>query len=240
MASPSADKGVRLNRYLASCGLGSRRGCEGHIQQGRVEINGRVVTDLAIRVQPDDYVKFDGKLLREESPLTVLLNKPKGYLCTRSDPEGRKTIYELLPRKFARLNYVGRLDQQSAGLLLLTNSGDLTERLTHPRYHVEKEYAVQLDRPFDPEQTSKLLDGIHLAEGVARAESVVFDSRRKVRLVLTQGYNRQIRRMFSKLGYKVRGLERIRIGDLTMPTLSTGEFQVLDDRQIERICPSAG
>ncbi len=108
----------------------------------RVEINGEVIVNLSSRVLPEDHVKFDGKLLREQSPLTLVLNKPRKYICTKNDPEGRETIYELLPKKFSKLNYVGRLDYQSEGLILMTSSGDLTERLTHPRFHVEKEYAV--------------------------------------------------------------------------------------------------
>lgn len=227
-----ADKGVRLNKFLASCGVASRRGSEELIQQGRVEINGRIVLDLATRVQPDDHVKFDGKLLRTQSDLTVVLNKPKGYLCTKDDPQGRKLIYELLPAKFSKLNYVGRLDYQSSGLILLTSSGDLVEQLTHPRYHVEKEYEVNVERPFHAELIPKLLEGIHISEGLAKAESVKYETRRRLRVVLTQGYNRQIRRMFSRLGYKVKSLERIRIGSLTMPDLSTGEYKVLTHKEL--------
>ena len=232
MSTP-ADKGVRLNRFLASCGIGSRRACDELITQGRVEINGEIVIDLSSRVLPSDHVKFDGKLLREQSPLTLVLNKPRKFICTKDDPEGRPTIYELLPKKFSKLIYVGRLDYESSGLILMTSSGELTERLTHPRFHVEKEYAVHLDRPFDPDLTHKLLEGLHFTEGLAKAESVRFDSRRRVRVVLTQGYNRQIRRMFSKLGCKVDRLERIRIGTLTMQALSTGDYQILNHREIE-------
>lgn len=227
-----ADKGVRLNKFLASCGVSSRRGAEELIQQGRVEINGRIVIDLATRVQPDDHVKFDGKLLRTQSDLTIVLNKPKSYLCTKDDPQGRKLIYELLPAKFSKLNYVGRLDYQSTGLILLTSSGDLVEQLTHPRYHVEKEYEVTVERPFHAELIPKLIEGIHISEGLAKAQSVKFETRRRLRVVLTQGYNRQIRRMFSRLGYKVKALERIRIGTLTLPDLSTGEYKILSPKEV--------
>lgn len=228
-----ADKGIRLNRYLADAGLGSRRGVEQLIREGRVEINGEVVLDLSAKVAEDDHVKCDGKLLRRRDALTLVLNKPVGYLCTRKDPQGRKTIYELLPHAFQKLNYVGRLDYQSGGLIVLTTSGELTEKLTHPRFHVEKEYLVKIDRPFDGHDTEKLLSGIHLAEGLARAESVHFETRRRLRIVLTQGYNRQIRRMLAKLGYRVERLERVRIGKLTMPALSTGDYSILSPREIE-------
>ncbi len=232
MTTP-ADKGVRLNRYLASCGVASRRTCDDLIRGGHVEINGKIVTDLSSRVLPGDHVKFDGKVVREQNPLTLVLNKPRKFICTKDDPQGRETIYELLPKKFASLNYVGRLDYESSGLILMTSSGELIEKLTHPRYHVEKEYAVHLDHPFDTELTPKLLDGIHLVEGLAKAESIRLETKRRLRVVLTQGYNRQIRRMFSKLGYKVKSLERIRIGQLIMPALSTGEYQILNHREIE-------
>jgi 23S rRNA pseudouridine2605 synthase len=234
--STPPEAGVRLNRFLASCGLGSRRKCEDLIREGHIEINGRVVIDLATRVQPDDYVRFDGKVVRPENEITILLNKPKGLLCTKDDPEGRKTIYSLLPTKFRTLSYVGRLDSASYGLLLMTNSGDLNEKLTHPRHEVEKEYHVTLNRGFDPGQTDQLLEGIRLSEGLAKAESVNFFSRKRLSIVLTQGYNRQIRRMFAKLEYKVRELERIRIGSLTAPDLSTGAFRVLNARDIEAAC----
>lgn len=232
MSTP-ADKGVRLNRYLASCGIGSRRACDELIVQGRVEINGEIVVDLSSRILPGDHVKFDGKMLREQSPLTLVLNKPRKFICTKDDPEGRPTIFELLPKKFSKLIYVGRLDYESSGIILMTSSGDLTERLTHPRFHVEKEYEVHLDRPFDPDLTHRLLDGINFTEGLAKAEAIHFETKRRARIVLTQGYNRQIRRMFSKLGCKVDRLERIRIGSLTMPALSTGEYQILNHREIE-------
>lgn len=239
MTTP-ADKGVRLNRYLASCGVSSRRGCDELIRGGHVEINGKIITDLSSRVLPGDHVKFDGKIIHEQSPLTLVLNKPRKFICTKNDPQGRETIFTLLPKKFSTLNYVGRLDYESSGLILMTSSGDLIEKLTHPRFHIEKEYAVHLDHPFDPDLTPKLLEGIHLAEGLAKAESVRFETKRRLNMVLTQGYNRQIRRMFSKLGYKVKSLERIRIGQLTMPALSTGEYHILNHREITAASSNPG
>ncbi len=228
-----ASKGVRLNRFLASCGVGSRRACDEFIAEGRVELNGQIVIALATRVLPGDHVKFDGKLLREQGPLTVIFYKPRGFLCTKSDPQGRETIYQLLPKTFAKLHYVGRLDYDSSGLLILTSSGEVTERLTHPRFHVEKEYAVQLDRPYDPESTKDLLEGFPFEEGIARAERVEIDAKRRLRIILTQGYNRQIRRMLAKLGYKVVRLERIRIGRFIDPLLGPGEYRVMTPREIE-------
>ncbi|MCB1064361.1 MAG: rRNA pseudouridine synthase, partial [Verrucomicrobiae bacterium] len=134
--SSSPEPGVRLNRFLASCGLGSRRSAEKLIQEGRIEINGRVILDLSTRVLPDDFVRCDGRVVRAEKEITILLNKPKGLLCTRHDPEGRKTIYDILPPTFRTLSYIGRLDSESHGLLMLTNSGSLNETLSHPRHEV--------------------------------------------------------------------------------------------------------
>lgn len=231
--SETPSEGVRLNKFLARCGLGSRRGCETFISEGRVEINGKVVTNLGARVQPGDHVKYEGKLIREDSEITLLFNKPEGFLCTKDDPQNRRTIYEVLPSKFGKLNYIGRLDYNSSGLLLLTNSGELNEKLTHPRYHVEKEYHVMLDRVFDPKLTDRLLEGFRIEEGHAKAESVEIVGRKRVNLVLTQGFNRQIRRMFNKLDYKVRKLERFRIGSLVDYDLEVGKFRVLDSRMLK-------
>jgi 23S rRNA pseudouridine2605 synthase len=234
--SSSSEPGVRLNRYLASCGLGSRRKCEDHIREGRIEVNGKVVLDLATRVLPGDYVRHDGRVVRQEEEITLLVNKPKGYICTHDDPEGRKTVFELIPPKFRHLNHVGRLDFESRGLLLLTNSGTLNATITHPRHAVQKEYHVTLDHPFDPGLTPRLTEGIRLSEGLARAESVRFHSRKKLTMVLGQGYNRQIRRMFAKLGYKVRDLERVRIGSLTVPDLAEGGYRVLNSKDLGLAC----
>jgi pseudouridine synthase len=231
-----ADKGVRLNRFLASCGVASRRACDTLILEGRVELNGKITVDLASRVFPGDHVKFDGKMLRGQAPLTVVLNKPKKFICTKVDPEGRDTIYQLLPKTFSKLHYVGRLDYDSAGLILLTSDGDLTERLTHPRFHVEKEYEVLLDHAFGPEYIPTLLEGFQFPEGLAKIEAVAIETKRRLRVILTQGYNRQIRRMFSKIGYKVERLERVRIGSLVMPELSTGEYHILTHREIDAAC----
>ncbi len=232
MARDSADGGVRLNKFLAQCGVGSRRGCEEYITKGLVEINGQIVTSLGTKVQPGDHVRFDGKLLRQENELTLLFHKPDDCLCTKNDPQGRRTIYDVLPAKFSKLNYIGRLDYHSTGLILLTNSGELNEKLTHPRYHVEKEYHVQLDRAFDPELATKLLEGFRFEEGHAKADRVEIVARKRVNLVLTQGYNRQIRRMFNKLDYKVKTLERFRIGSLVDYDLDEGKYRVVDSRMM--------
>lgn len=233
--SETPNQGVRLNKYLASCGLGSRRGCETLIREGRVEINGKIITELSARVLSGDHVRCDGKRVQSQNELTLLFHKPEGCLCTKNDPQGRRTIYDVIPTKFEKLNYIGRLDYNSSGLILLTNSGDLNERLTHPRYHIEKEYHVLLDRPFNPDLTDKLLAGFQFEEGHARTDAVEIVGRKRLNLVLTQGYNRQIRRMFSKLDYQVRKLERFRIGSLVDYDLEPGKYRVMDSRMLEAV-----
>src|SRR5256714_6739203 len=151
---------MRLNRYLAAGGVGSRRKCDQLIAAGRVTINGRVCTDFSAQPNERDHVKVDGKIVHLERTLTIALHKPAGVVSTRSDPHARDTIFDLLPPKFPRLFNIGRLDAQSEGLLLLTNDGDLAQQLTHPRFRIEKEYEVTLDRPWDRALAQKLLRGI--------------------------------------------------------------------------------
>ena len=142
---------MRLNRFLAAAGVGSRRHCDELIASGRVAINGETCTDFSAQPGGRDHVKVNGKLVHVVPPLTIMLHKPAGFVSTRKDPHVRDTVFDLLPAKFSRLFNVGRLDAQTEGLLLLTNDGDVAQSLTHPRYKIEKEYEVTLDRPWDPE-----------------------------------------------------------------------------------------
>lgn len=227
--SAQEDEGVRINKFLASCGVDSRRKCEELVTQGRVTINGRVVTSLGTRVLPGQSVKVDGRRVRPSAEVTLLFYKPKGYLCTHEDTHDRKTIYDILPQKYQRLNYVGRLDKESEGLLLLTSDGEIANLLTHPRHAIEKEYHVQIDRPLDPEHAQKFLEGIHTEEGLAKAERVEALSSRRVSFVLKQGLKRQIRHMLGRFDYKVKRLVRVRIGQLVAPNLAPGEWAELDE-----------
>jgi 23S rRNA pseudouridine2605 synthase len=226
---------VRLNRYLALAGLSSRRGAEEYIRRARVTVNGELSTDLATQVAPTDQVRVDGKVVRTQEFIYVLLNKPADFLTTRSDERSRKTIYDLLPRDVPNLAHVGRLDKESEGLLLLTNDGDLAFRITHPKFKLEKEYLVTLDREFAPEDSAKTKKGIYLAEGRARFDSIVKVNPRQVRVVLTQGLKRQVRRVFAALDYKVKRLQRVRIGPLTDQRLRPGEIRLLDKKEVESL-----
>jgi 23S rRNA pseudouridine2605 synthase len=231
---------MRLNRYLALCGLGSRRACEEIILAGGVRVNGRAVRELAVTVGPSDTVVARGRVVRPAPARFLVLHKPSGVLSSRASQGGKPTVYELLPREAATLPHVGRLDADSEGLLLLSNDGTLAQALTHPSRHVEKEYEVILDRPFDAKFIPKLLKGIYLEEGRARAAAVQVEGANKLRVVLTQGINRQIRRMFAALGYKVKRLTRTRMGPLRLGRLPRGSWRELTAREVEALRKAAG
>ena len=224
---------MRLNRFLAASGLGSRRACEALIREGKISINGHFIRDLATVVNPGDEVRVAGKPpLRPVVPVYILLLKPKGVVCTRSDERGRRTIFDLVPAHLGRLFHVGRLDKESEGLILLTNDGALSHRLTHPAHEVEKEYEVLLDKPFEAQQIPKLLRGFVIEGEHARIERVQIVAPSMVKVILRQGIKRQIRLMFLKLGYEVKRLIRTRIGDLKIGALQPGEWRALGEREV--------
>src|ERR1700737_287568 len=178
---------MRLNRFLAAAGIGSRRHCDELIAAGRVTINGQTCTNFSAQPGERDHDKVDGKLVRAERPLHIILHKPAGFVSTRKDPRARDTIFELLPAKFPRLFNVGRLDAQSEGLLILTNDGDLAQRLMHPRYKIDKEYEVTLDRAWDPALTPKLLRGIFLDGRGAQIVRLQSTTPKRLRVILRRG-----------------------------------------------------
>lgn len=223
---------MRLNRFLALAGVASRRGAEELIRSGRISLNGKICTELATQVTAEDHVRVDSKIVKAKEFVYLLLNKPAGYLTTRADDRSRPTIYDLLPKHFPKLAHVGRLDLDSEGLLLLTNDGELTLRLTHPRYKLPKEYLVTLDREFDMAESAKLKKGVYLAEGRARFEAIYKVNLRQVRVVLTQGIKRQVRRVFAALDYKVKRLERTKIGGLSDSNLKPGAFRMLKRAEV--------
>lgn len=231
---------MRLNRYLALCGLGSRRSCEEIILGGGVRINGRPAAGLATLVQSGDSVRLGGREVRPASFRHVILHKPPGFLTSRQSQGNKPVVYGLLPREMSTLPYAGRLDAESEGLLLFTNDGALVRSLTHPSRHVEKEYEVILDRPYDTAHTAKLLKGIFLEEGRARAAHVRTEAPNKLHVVLTQGINRQIRRMFAALGYKVKRLTRTRLGPVRLGRLPRGGWRELAPREISALRRAAG
>jgi len=226
---------MRLNRFLAAAGIGSRRHCDELIAAGQVTINGKTCTDFSAQPDGRDHVKVNGKLVQVAPPLTVMLHKPAGFVSTRRDPHVRNTVFDLLPAKFSRLFNIGRLDAQTEGLLLLTNDGDLAQSLTHPRYKIEKEYEVTLDRPWNPELASKLLRGIFLDGERAKVARLHSMSPVRLRVVLRQGINRQIRRMFEAVGYRVKELIRVRIANLRLGDLPRGHWRPLTKHELKSL-----
>ncbi|HJT81996.1 MAG TPA: pseudouridine synthase [Chthoniobacterales bacterium] len=223
---------MRLNRYLAAAGLGSRRHCDELIASGRVTINGQVCTNFSRQPGPKDHVKVNGKLVHVEPPATIVLHKPAGFVSTRSDAHARDTIFDLLPAKFDKLFHVGRLDAQTEGLLILTNDGDLAQHLTHPRFKIDKEYELTLDAPWDRALTPRMLRGIVLDGERARVANLRCLAPTRLRVVLRQGINRQIRRMFEAVGYRVKHLIRIRIGTLRLGDLPRGHWRPLTSAEL--------
>jgi len=217
----------RLNKFLAHAGLGSRRHCEELIVAGRIRIDGETVRDLATRVEDGQTVTVDGQPVRAERFVYWLVNKPRGYLCTNHDPGKRPLAIELVPHVLQRVYTVGRLDEDSEGLLLLTNDGDLANRLMHPRFGVEKTYVVQVAGDPSREDLEKLQKGVWLSDGFVRARHVRRLRRQGdsvwLRIVLSEGKNREIRRMLARLGHKVMRLQRVAIGPIELGRLGVGK-----------------
>ena len=226
---------MRLNRFLAAAGLGSRRHCDELITAERVTVNGKVCTNFSAQPKARDHVKVDGKLVHAAPALTIMLNKPAGFVSTRKDLHARDAVFDLLPEKLSRLFTIGRLDAQTEGLLLLTNDGELAQQLTHPRFKIDKEYEVTLDRPWDPALTPKLLSGILLDGQRAKIARLRSLSPTRLRVILRQGINRQIRRMFETVGYRVKHLVRIRIGNLWLTDLPCGHWRPLTKRELRSL-----
>jgi 23S rRNA pseudouridine2605 synthase len=223
---------TRLNKYLAACGVDSRRGCDALILEGRVEVNGHPCLKPGTQVKEGDHVRVDGKRVTMLRTTTILLNKPRGLVCSKDDELGRETIFTLLPVAMQHLHHVGRLDADSEGLLILTNDGDLTQRLMHPRNKVEKEYLVTSNQPYQQEHLDLFLSGVYSKEGKLSAKSLRRMSARRISMVLDQGAKRQIRVMHETLGYQVLKLVRVRIGTLWGGDLEVGRFVLLGPEEI--------
>jgi 23S rRNA pseudouridine2605 synthase len=224
---------MRLNRFLAAAGLGSRRSCEELILKGSVSINGSFCRDLSMRVASGDDVRVSGRVVHAIAPRTILLNKPAGYTTTRSDRHAERTIFDLLPTDAGHLFHVGRLDKESEGLLLLTNDGVLAQDLMHPSKGVDKEYEVVLDKTFSERDAAALRRGTWIEGSVARIESVRNLAPNKIQIILHQGIKRQIRVMLGQLGFKVQRLIRVRLGPLTLRGVKPGSYRDLRKEDLE-------
>ena len=234
------DRPQRLQKVLAAAGLGSRRQCEELITAGRVEVDRQVVTELGAKADPSrQEVRLDGVPLRKPKLAYYAINKPTGVVSTNRDPAGRPRVIDLVPRDPARLFAIGRLDMGSQGLILVTNDGELANRLTHPRYGVEKTYRVQVAGRPDREVLARLRRGVRLAEGFCRIEQLRIKSHHKestiLEMVLREGRNREIRRVLAKLGHKVLKLLRVAVGPVKLGKLAPGECRRLSRKEIEAL-----
>ncbi len=231
--------GVRLNKYIASSGLCSRRAADELIEQGKVSVNGKKITELGYLVQPQDKVFVEQKLIRPVKHEYYRFYKPAGYITTSDDEKGRKTIYDLLPDSMLHLKPVGRLDKDSTGLLILTNDGDLINELTHPSIKVPKVYLVSVDGRVSQAQLEELANGVEIEKGkVAYADILVLDIDNKhtsMQITLYQGMNRQIRKMFEHIGFEVKTLKRIQHATINLDGLKRGEFKPIKPLQIREL-----
>jgi pseudouridine synthase len=234
------DGKVRLNHFLAMSGVCSRRNADGLIAGGRVEVNGEIVRELGTRVDPEqDEVRFDGSRIQPERPVYVLFNKPAGVVCTNARHEQKKRVIDFLPQVRGRLFTVGRLDLDSEGLILLTNDGSFALEMTHPRYGVPKLYAVLVRGRIEQQELDKARGGVWLSEGPTAGMNVKVEKVGKdktyMKVTLREGKNREIRRVFAKLGHPVDSLKRVRIGDLTLHGLGVGEWRFLQPHEVQRL-----
>jgi 23S rRNA pseudouridine2605 synthase len=231
---------VRLQKFLSNAGVASRRKAEELIREGRVTVNGSAVTELGTRVDPEhDRVAVDERAIQPAKSVWIAVHKPAGYLTSRGDPHGRPTIYDLLPVAHRGLFYVGRLDYETEGLVLLTNNGDLAHRLQHPRYHVPRVYELVVYDDLPPAAIERLLQGVQLEDGPAHFLDVRVLKRSaretSLRVTLAEGRKREVRRMLAALGYTVRRLQRIRYGPITLGSLAAGKWRSLTAEEIRAL-----
>ena len=234
---PAASGEIRLNKYLADSGVCSRREADDLIKAGCVTVNGEVVTTMGYKVKPTDKVMYGGQTLNREKLRYLLLNKPKGYITTADDPEGRVTVMELVRDACPeRIFPVGRLDKNTTGLLLLTNDGELAKRLTHPSSEVEKLYHVVLDKPLTRNDMLRIADGVELDDGMIAPDEIAYDaddeSKKSVGIKLHSGRNRIVRRIFEHFGYDIVKLDRVMFAGLDKYRLPRGEWRFLTDQEV--------
>lgn len=228
---------MRLNKYIAHCGISSRRQAADFVKNGDVTVNGEVVKEPFYVVQPQDKIAFRGKLVQPEAnKVYVLMNKPKGFLTTVSDDRGRKTVMDLLKGKIEeRVFPVGRLDRATTGLLLFTNDGDLAKKLSHPSHKIKKIYHVELDKPFAKVDMEKIQKGLELEDGLVQVDGINYVDnapKNEVGVELHIGKNRIVRRIFEHLGYEVLKLDRVYYAGLTKKDLPRGFFRHLTEKEI--------
>ena len=243
-SGPAPSGPERLQKVLAAAGVGSRRQCEELILEGRVDVDRKVVTELGTKVDPaSQQIRVDGLALKRPKMVYYAVNKPAGMVCTNRDPSGRARVIDLVPNADQRLFTVGRLDLNSEGLIILTNDGELANRLTHPRYGVQKTYRVLVAGHPDRDVTARLRRGVHLADGLAKVTGVQIKRKHKqstiLEMVLDEGRNREIRRVLAKVGHKVLLLVRIAVGPVKLGNLAPGKFRQLTAKEVASLKQAA-
>lgn len=232
----SSSELIRLNKYISNAGYCSRREADKLIEEGKVKVNGEKVTELGQKVKSSDKVEIEGKLVTKTELVYLLINKPKGYLSTVTDPEGRKTVIDLIGKATKERVYpVGRLDRNTTGVLLLTNDGDLTHSLLHPSKNIHKIYAVDLDKALTKADMQKIADGVELEDGLLEVDEIAFPdpaNKSKVGISIHSGRNRVVRRLFEALGYKVEKLDRVMFGMLTKKNIPRGKWRFLSEKEV--------
>lgn len=234
-AAADSREGIRLNKYIANSGLCSRREADTYISTGLVSINDKIITELGTKVYPDDIVKFNGETIRNEEKVYIVMNKPKDFVTTVSDPHAKDTVVGLVKNKCsARVFPVGRLDKATTGVLLLTNDGDMADKLMHPSYEKKKIYHVFLNKRLKGTDMAALLNGITLEDGFIKADSISYvdNDETQVGVEIHSGRNRIIRRMFEHLGYKIKKLDRVYFAGLTKKNLRRGQWRFLTKDEI--------
>ena len=231
---------VRLQKFLAEAGVASRRSSEQIILDGKVTVNGQTVSELGAKIDPDqDRITFEGRLLKPKKKLYIALHKPSGYVCSRVDPENRRTVGDLLPKEWKDLPTVGRLDYKTEGLIFLTNDGELALRLTHPRYGVQKKYIATIPAKVPPEVLQKIMRGVFHDGERLKADFARFlhssNSQAVVELELSEGKNREVRRLFEACGFIVGKLERVQIGPIKLGELPSGRWRALTDVEVKNL-----
>ena len=237
------DGSIRLNRYLAMSGICSRRQADKYITEGLVSLNGKIITELGVKVLPTDVVKFNGEKIKAEKKIYILLNKPKDFITTAKDEQNRKTVYDLIKGACnERVFTVGRLDRNSMGVLLLTNDGELASRLAHPKYNKKKVYHVFLDKGLKSSDFDKILTGISLDDGFIKADDLSYVNKNvksEVGIEIHSGKNRIVRRIFEHLGYKVIKLDRVLFAGLTKKNLQRGKWRFLTEKEVNMLMMNA-
>ena len=239
-SGPASFSEMPLNKFLSHCGIGSRRDAVPLIKEGKVTVNGKIITEPGFKITDKDVIIFNGKkIFITKDRVYILLNKPKDYLTTVDDPQNRKTVLNLIKNATQERIYpIGRLDRNTSGVLLFTNDGDLTQKLTHPSYGVKKVYEVKLDKPLTKSDFDKIVNGIKLEDGEIHADALAYadaNDRSIIGIELHSGRNRIVRRIFEHMGYDVKGLDRVMYSNLTKKNVERGKWRYLSEKEVRQL-----